>query len=190
VSGETGPNYLPSSYGNFNIQIHDGVLHKFPVLSKVFSLLNVSQIFAFQLPDMDTEGMPFDTLSANFNLDKGVLKTDDLKIQSEAMNQVYIGEFNLIDKEIDLLATIHPLGTVDKIISHIPVAGWLLTGEDKALLTASFSLKGKVGDASVMPMPLDTITNPTIGLLRRTLGLPFKLVEDPQILWGGDGSVK
>ncbi len=190
LSGETGPNYLPSSYGNFNIQIDDGVLHEFPVLSKVFSLLNVSQIFAFQLPDMDTEGMPFDTLSANFNLDKGMLKTDDLKIQSEAMNQVYIGEFNLIDKEIDLLATIHPLGTVDKIISHIPVAGWLLTGEDKALLTASFSLKGKVGNASVMPMPLDTITNPTIGLLKRTLGLPFKLAEDPQILWGGDASAK
>jgi hypothetical protein len=190
LSGETGPNYLPSSYGNFSIQIHDGVLHKFPVLSKVFSLMNVSQIFAFQLPDMDIEGMPFDTLSANFNLDKGLLKTDDLKIQSEAMNQLYIGGFNLVDKEIDLLVTIHPLGTVDKIISHIPVAGWLLTGEDKALLTASFSLSGKVGDASVMPMPLDTLTKPTIGLLRRTLGLPFKLAEDPQILWGGDGSTE
>jgi len=37
-------------------------------------------------------------------------------------------------------------------------------------------------------MPLDTLSEPTIGLLRRTLGLPFKLFEDPQILWGGDGS--
>jgi hypothetical protein len=81
---------------------------------------------------------------------------------------------------------IHPLGTVDKIVTRVPVAGWLLTGDDKALLTAHFSISGQVGDVSVMIMPLDTLSEPTIGLLRRTLGLPFKLIEDPQILWGGD----
>ena len=186
--GEIGANYLPSSYGNFNIQIRDGVLHKFQTLSKIFSLLNVSQIFALQLPDMDLEGMPFDTLSANFHLDKGVLKTEDLKIQSEAMNQVHKGQLNLIDNEVDFTVTIHPLGTVDKIISHIPVAGWLLTGEDRALLTAHFAVSGQTGDVLVIPLPLSTITKPTFGLLRRTLELPFKLFKDPQILWGGDAS--
>ncbi|GEM_PF-1226799 len=190
LSGEIGPNYLPSSYGNFNIQIHDGVLHKFPVLSKVFSLLNVSQIFALQIPDMDLEGMPFDLLSANFQLDKGILKSDDLKIQSEAMNQEYKGLLNLTNKEVDFILTIHPLGTVDKVISHIPVAGWLLTGEDKSLLTAHFAVTGQTDDISVLPLPLDTLTKPTLGLLRRTLGLPFKLFKDPQILWGGDASDK
>ena len=188
LNGEIGSNYLPSSYGNFTIQIYDGVLHRFPVLSKVFSLLNISQIFALQLPDMDVDGMPFDLLSANFQLDKGILRSEDLTIQSEAMNQAYKGQFNLIDKEVDLGLEIHPLGTIDKIVSSIPVAGWLLTGENKALLTAHFSVKGKAGDASVEAMPLDTLAEPTIGLLKRTLGLPFKLIEDPQILWGGDAS--
>ena len=188
LHGEIGANYLPSSFGNFSIQIRDGVLHEFQTLSKIFSLLNVSQIFALKVPDMDQEGMPFDTLSANFHLDKGVLKTKELKIQSEAMNQVYKGELNLIDNEVDFTVTIHPLGTVDKVISHIPIVGWLLTGEDKALLTAHFAVSGQVGDVLVLPRPLDTLTKPTIGLLRRTLELPFKLFKDPQILWGGDAS--
>ena len=164
------------------------MLHQFQVLSKIFSLLNVSQIFAFQLPDMDVEGMPFDLLSANFQLDQGILRSEDLKIQSEAMNQAYSGQFDLIAKEVDYSVAIHPFGTVDKIVSHIPIAGWLLTGEDKALLSAHFSVKGKTSDVSVSPMPLDTLTEPTIGLLRRTLELPFKLFEDPQILWGGESS--
>lgn len=188
LNGEIGSNYLASSYGNFNLQIHDGVLHQFPVLSKVFSLLNISQIFALQLPDMDAEGMPFDLLSANFQLEKGILKSEDLTIQSEAMNQAYKGQYNLTDKEIDMALEFHPLGTVDKVVSRIPVAGWLLTGENKALLSAHFSVKGKAGDASVEAMPLDTLAGPTVGLLKRTLGLPFKLIEDPQILWGGDAS--
>jgi len=190
VNGEIGANYLPSSYGNFSILVHDGVLHEFPVLSKIFSLLNVSQLFAFQLPDMDQEGMPFNKLTGHFTLDKGVLGTEDLKIESEAMNQSYMGELNLVDKMADYSVAIHPLGTVDKIVSRVPIAGWLLTGEDRALLTAHFSVKGKFGDHSVSAMPLDTLTEPTIGLLRRALGLPFKLLEDPQILWGGDGTNK
>jgi hypothetical protein len=85
---------------------------------------------------------------------------------------------------------IHPLGTVDKIVSHIPVAGWLLTGEDRALLTAHFSIKGKTDDVSVTAMPLDTLSEPTLGLLKRTLGLPFKLFKDPQILWGGESDTQ
>ena len=188
INGEIGANYLPSSYGNFSIQVHDGVLHGFPVLSKIFSLLNVSQLFALQLPDMDREGMPFSKLTAHFKLDKGVLGTQDLKIESEAMNQSYLGEVDLVNKTGDYSVAIHPLGTVDKIVSRVPIAGWLLTGEDKALLTAHFSVKGKFNDYSVNAMPLDTLSEPTIGLLRRTLGLPFKLLEDPQILWGGDGT--
>jgi uncharacterized protein involved in outer membrane biogenesis len=188
INGEVGANYLPSSYGNFSILVHDGVLHEFPVLSKIFSLLNVSQLFALKLPDMDREGMPFNKLTANFKLDKGVLGTENLKIESEAMNQSYVGELNLVNKRGDFSVAIHPLGTVDKIVSSVPVAGWLLTGEDKALLTAHFSVEGKIGDFSVNAMPLDTLSEPTIGLLRRVIGLPFKLFKDPQILWGGDGT--
>jgi hypothetical protein len=134
--------------------------------------------------------MPFDLLSANFRLDKGILKSEDLKIQSEAMNQAYSGQFDLVKQEIDLNLAIHPLGTVDKIVTRIPLVGWLLTGDDKAVLTAYFSVEGKAGDTSVIPLPLGTITGPTFGLLKRTLGLPFKLIEDPQILWGGDSEPK
>ncbi|MEJ2471667.1 MAG: AsmA-like C-terminal domain-containing protein [Desulfuromonadales bacterium] len=185
LQGDLGRQFLPSSYGHFNIQIREGVLRQFHILSKVFSLLNVSQIFALELPDMDREGMPYQLLTGNLTLDKGVLKSDDLVIRSEAMNQSYIGQVDLTTKTIDLILSVQPLGTVDKIVSRIPVAGWLLTGEDRALLTAHFSVKGDVNDATVQVMPLDTLSEPTIGLLKRTFNLPMKLIKDPHILWGG-----
>lgn len=187
LQGETGANFLPSSTGDFSIEIHKGVLHQFPVLSKIFSLLNVSQLFALELPDMDKEGMPFSKLTGNLRLDKGVLSSDDLVIRSEAMNLAYRGTLNLVNREIDLAIAIHPLGTVDKIVSRIPVAGWLLTGEDEAVLSAHFTATGNASDADIMVQPLDTLSETTLGLLRRTLGLPFKLLDDPQILWGGSG---
>jgi len=185
LTGQTGKDYIPTTNGQFNVEVREGVLHQFQILSKVFSLLNISQIFALQLPDMDREGMPFDVMTADFHLDRGILSTDNLAIKSRAMNQSYQGQMNLDTREIDLAIAMHPLGTLDKVISRIPVAGWLLTGKDKALLTAHFSATGSADDVTVNLMPLDTLTEPTIGLLRRTLGLPFKLLESPEILWGG-----
>ena len=184
LQGIPGPTYLTSSYGHFSFEINDGVLRRFHILSKVFSLLNISQLFALQLPDMDREGLPFQKLSANFLLNNGKLTTEDLLIRSESMNQSYQGSFSLIDKELDLLLAIHPLRTIDKIVSHLPVAGWVLGGDDKALITVHFRIEGPAGSATVTPAPITSLSEKTIGLVRRTLSLPFKLVTDPNIIWG------
>ncbi|MDT8441896.1 MAG: AsmA-like C-terminal domain-containing protein [Desulfuromonadales bacterium] len=184
LQGLAGSNFLPSSYGEFQVEIKDGVLHKFKTLSKVFSLLNVSQLFNFQLPDMDREGMPFSRITGHFTLSAGLLASDDLTIHSNAMNQSFQGSFHLIDHELDLIMAVQPLGTVDKIVSRLPVAGWLLTGEEKALLTTHFTIKGPVEDVRVTPVPVTSLSGKAVGLIRRTLGLPLKLIDDPAILWG------
>jgi hypothetical protein len=48
LEGEPGSNFLPSSLGGFSLQIKDGVLRKFPFLSKVFSC-STFQILTFNL---------------------------------------------------------------------------------------------------------------------------------------------
>lgn len=185
LQGDIGANYLPTSYGRFDIEIHKGVLRQFQVLSKIFSLLNVSQLFSLKLPDMDLEGMPFDKISGSLILKQGILSSDDLVVKSEAMNQSYIGNLNLINKQLDLTLAVQPLGTVDKILSRIPVAGWLLTGKEKAFITTHFSITGDITKPEVDMLPVTSLSEKTLGLIRRTLGLPVKLVTDPSILWGG-----
>jgi len=186
LQGRTGKTFLPTSYGNFHLMIRDGVLRQMPFLSKVFSILNVSQLFALKLPDMAVEGLPFSELSGDLLLDKGVFKSEGLVVKSEAMNQTYLGEFSLIENRLDLTMAVQPLGTVDKIVSRLPVAGWLLTGEDKALITAHFTIKGNADDPEVDAIPATSISSAAMGIIRRTLGLPVKLVEKPSLLWGGD----
>ena len=66
----------------------------------------------------------------------------------------------------------------------MPIAGWLLSGEDKALITLHFQIEGPARDAEITPKPISSLSDQTIGLLRRTLSLPFKLVTDPKILLG------
>jgi hypothetical protein len=185
LQGQLGSGYLPSSYGSFDIVVKDGVLRRFHILSKIFSLLNVAQLFTLQLPDMDLEGMPFNEINGSLIIDRGILSSEKLLVKSAAMNQSYVGQIDLVEKQVDFTLAIQPLGTVDKILSRIPVAGWLLTGKEKALITTHFAVKGSLGKPAIEALPATSISEKTLGLIRRTLGLPVKLVTDPSILWGG-----
>lgn len=186
LEGEPGSNFLRSSLGGFSLQIKDGVLRKFPFLSKVFSLLNVSQILTFNLPDMAQEGMPFKRLKGNLSLSKGILSTEDLFVDSNAMNLSLVGNADLAEKKLDMVLGVKPLRTVDKIVTHIPIAGWLLTGEEKALITAHFEIKGKAEDPDVTPIPITSVSEKVLGIFKRVLGLPGKVVTDVGDLLPGE----
>ena len=178
LEGKPDNNFWAQAKGGINIQVRDGVLNKFNSLAKVFSLLNVSQLFALKLPDLKTEGMPFSLLTGSLSIADGYLHTEDLKITSEAMNLSLIGRQGLTDNSLDFTLGVMPLRTVDKIITSIPIAGWILTGEDKALLTAHFKIEGTSESPKVTAIPINSLSNTVFGIFKRTLGLPGKLVKD------------
>lgn len=190
VEGEGG-RFWPSSHGGLSFEVTDGVLYRFPVLSKLFSLLNVSQIFALRLPDMSLEGMPFNKLTADVLLHDGLLSTENLLMDSNAMNLSLVGEVHLVNDRIDALLGVKPLRTVDKIVSRIPIAGWILAGEEKALITAHFRVEGPRSDPSVYPVPVTSLSEKVSGIFRRVLGLPGKFVSDfEKVLGAGEGSAE
>ncbi len=179
LEGLAGAAFLKTSHGGVSLEINDGVLNRFQFLSKVFSLLNVSQLFSLQLPDMAEEGMPFQTLDATFSLTQGLLNSEDLLVHSEAMDLSMVGDFDLTSNRIDAILGVKPLKTVDKIITKIPIAGWLLTGKEKALVTAHFTIRGNADDPDVMAVPVTSLSNKVFGIFKRVLTLPGKLITEP-----------
>ena len=170
--------FWPTVQGGMHVKVKEGVLRKFNTLSKVFSILNVAQLFKGQLPDMDREGMPFSLLEGSVRLAEGRVTTEDLKVHSDAMNMSMVGWQGIIEDEMDFTLGIMPLGTVDKVITSIPIAGWVLTGENKAFLTAYFKLTGTSKNPSVSAIPVDSLSDTVLGTFKRTLGLPGKLLKD------------
>lgn len=171
-------NFRKTARGGVSVVVERGVLRKFSSLAKVFSLLNVSQIFALQLPDMARDGMPFNRLSATFDIGGGVLRTEDLFVDSNAMNFSLVGSVDLTTERLDLLMGLKPLRTVDKIVTRIPLAGWLLTGDEKALITAHFRIKGSADDPEVSAVPITSLSEKAVGIFRRVLGLPGHVIDN------------
>jgi len=190
LHGPIGTNFSANAAGSFKVDVSDGVLRRFKFLSKAFSLLNVAQLFKMQLPDMASEGMPFQHLSADLNMEDGVLNSNNLLIRSEAMNLALAGEFSIPRMQIDAAMALNPLGTVDSIFSKIPVAGWLLTGEKKTLVTVEFDISGPAREPMVSMKPLSSVSNKMFGILKRTLTLPGTTLTDPGKVFFHQGKKK
>jgi uncharacterized protein YhdP len=167
-----------TSLGSANLLIEDGSLNRFSTLSKIFSILNISQFLKLKFPEMVSGGMPFDRITATFAIKDGIASTNDLFVDSEAMNISVVGSLNLPRNEIEATVGVKPLQTIDKVVSSIPIVGWILTGKDKALLTAYFEIKGKADNPSVNVLPVKAISKGVMGVFRRIFELPAKLFTD------------
>jgi uncharacterized protein YhdP len=178
ASGESWEDIKRTALGNVKLTCEEGTLRKFSVLSKIFSLLNVSQLLKFQLPDMVLGGMPYNKINATFSLSNGIASTDDLFIDSDAMNISVIGKFNLVKSDLDLTIGVKPLQTVDKIVSKIPIVGWILTGKNRSLVTAYFEAKGNWENPQVRAIPVKALAKGVFGIFKRVFQLPAKLITD------------
>lgn len=176
--GSTFSEFKKSANGNINLQMNNGKLRKFNTLSKIFSILNVSQLLRFKLPDMTSGGMPYSNIKGNFAVKNGIVSTQDLFISSNAMNMSIIGDADIVKEELKYTIGVQPLQTVDKIVNRIPIVGWLLTGKDKDLLTAYFEANGKWADPQVTAIPVKSMSRGLLNIFIRTFELPVKLFTD------------
>ena len=178
AKGSTSPEIRKTALGSVQVRIEDGSIRKFPVLSKVFSLLNVSQLLKGQLPDMVSGGMPFNTITGTFAVREGVVSTQDLFMDSDAINVSAVGTFDLVRNELDVTIGAQPLQTVDKVVNRLPIVGWILTGNNNAFLTAYFEAKGKIDDPTVKTIPVKSMSKGAFNIFKRLFQLPAKLITD------------
>jgi len=178
IEGEgIGKQFWKTSQGGGHLQIKDGVMRELKSFARIFSLLNVSQLFTFHLPDMDKEGLPVSLLESSARITDGIVHFDDFTIISPAINISAVGQLNTLNQTIDSTLGIKPLRTVDIILSRVPLFGWVLTGKEEALITALFTLKGQVDNPKVSAAPVSSVANTALGIIGRTLGLPFRMLQ-------------
>lgn len=167
-----------NALGNIRVTLANGSLRKFNTLAKVFSILNVSQLLKFKLPDMATGGIPFSSIKGSLSVADGSISTQDLFMTSNAINVSIIGSVNLVKEELNLTIGAQPLQTVDKVINRIPIVGWLLTGKEKNVVTAYFEAKGKWSDPQVNAIQVKSMGKGILNIFIRVFELPVKLFTD------------
>ncbi|MBA4397567.1 MAG: AsmA family protein [Syntrophus sp. (in: bacteria)] len=186
AKGETAADLKKTALGNVQIRMEKGMLTRFAVLSKIFSILNVSQLLKFELPDMVRGGMPYDTIAATLSFKDGIVSTQDLFIRSDAMNISAVATIDMPRGAfVDTLVGVQPLQTVDKIVSLIPVVGWILTDENRSVVTVYFEVKGSLDNPAVTAIPVKAMARGVFDIFKNIFKLPARLFTDTgEVIFG------
>ena len=163
--------------GKFHIDVVDGKIQKLTALSKILELMNLKYLFSFKSNDFLSAGMPYDTIVADFTVDHGVMKTENLQLKGPAMNLSAVGTINMGSEDMNLIIGAQILETFGKIVGAIPLAGNIVTGKDKTITLAYFKASGSYQKASVRPMPVKSLSAPVIKLINSFLYFPKKLLN-------------
>jgi len=172
--GEDFQKMKESLSGSLRFEIENGVIERFNILSKIFSILNISQFFKGRLPDLKTKGLPYHQILANIYIKDGVASTDDFLVDSDAMRITLFGKVDLGKNLMDARIGVHPLVTIDTILSSVPIVGYILTGKDKGFISYFYEVKGKLDDPKIEAIPLKSIEEPFWGSIKRLLETPLR----------------
>jgi len=191
IQGGTN-NDPPSRYrGMLNLEIEKGLIRRFPVLASVLSMMNLSQLFTGRLPDLSSEGMVFKSIRGTFQLDQGVLRTEDLRVESEAVVITMVGDIDLRTRQCDLKVGVQPFVGVDRFVDKLPIIRHYLAGPKRTVLATYFLVTGPLDQPEVNAVPFRSLGQTVMEMFLRLfqnpfgdLGPPGELPPEPEAPYG------
>ncbi|MEJ2718571.1 MAG: DUF3971 domain-containing protein, partial [Deltaproteobacteria bacterium] len=125
--------------GAIEVRVRDGTIHRFDILSKIFSLINLGSLVRGRLPDVIAQGLPFNRLTWNMEVFGNKWKVKKLVLLSDAAQIDATGMYFSEQGRVDFKVDVSPLVGFDKIVSGL--FGNLITRNGK-ILTTTFRIRG------------------------------------------------
>ena len=143
-------------------------------MSKIFALLNLTEIFRGKIPDLVGEGFAYNAITASGKLENGIFVITGFVIDGASMAIVCTGNIDLNKESVDLVVLISPFKTIDLILKYIPVVNQIFDGN---IISIPFRVTGKLEDPDVTPLSPTAVGSGLLNMLQRTIMLPIKIMQ-------------
>ncbi len=160
--------------GNFEFKAENGRIHHLTILSKLFTILNFTEIFAGKVPDLETEGFGYNSIKAKITILNGRLTLKELLIDGISMEIVSHGNINLLDRKLNLTVLVAPLRTVDRIVKNVPFIKRVLGGR---LISIPVTIRGTLEKPVIIPLSPTAVGSELLGIMKRTFQIPIKMIQ-------------
>ncbi len=168
--GEEG--FRPNLNGTLKLVMSDGEFGRQTLTVRVLSLINLGEILNPKTLDTSSRGMPYQRVTGDIAIERGVARTENLLLESRAFNSSAHGQIDLVNETIDMNVAVKPFQTLDRVVTKVPVVGWLLSGNGGAVIAAFYRVRGPLSDPTVTSLPVKNISRNVFGIFRRLLQLP------------------
>jgi hypothetical protein len=169
-----GKGLTRSLRGSFEFVAKDGRIYQAKVISKILAILNLTEIFRGKLPDLGKEGLAYNSITVKGRLADGKLLLKEMVMDGTTMNLAGHGDIDLLDKKVNLIILASFLKTVDSIVRMIPLVRYILDG---TLISVPIKVSGDLADPDVQYVPASAVGSGLLGMIKRTLKLPVKIIE-------------
>lgn len=159
------------------IEINNATAKGFALYNNLLSFLNtIPAIVTFQSPGFNREGFKVNHGEIHFEKIKEMVHLKSIKLKGNASNILGSGSVNVEKSTIDLTLRIFLFKEMGTILSSVPIAGYLLLGDDGSL-TTTLTIKGKLSDPKISINLGQDILMAPINILKRTLMAPVRLFD-------------
>jgi uncharacterized protein YhdP len=175
--GKADAAFARSLEGSVNLTARDGRIDQFELLSKILSVLNVTEILRGKIPDLTKEGLAYRSLSIQGDLQDGVLLLKEAVLDGSRIDLVAQGNVNLTDHTVKLEVLAAPFKTVNSAVRKIPFVGTIL---GSTLVTVPVVVEGNLENPTVTvlsPSVIGATFSRLTKVMERTVKMPVTVGE-------------
>ncbi len=165
---------LKAAAGRFSFVAEDGVIRKSPFFARLFSILNLTELYRGALPDFESGGFAYKRSTADLELRGGKLTVHEWVIDGPTLWMGGRGEIDLLRRDLDFTLMVSPFKTIDRIINRIPGLRWILGGR---LVAVPMKATGELRDPKIVPLSPEAVGTSLFEMLKRTILLPVRILQ-------------
>ncbi len=169
---DTNDDFFSTLAGSVAATVQNGVLLKLKILSRMLSLVDVSEWLNANVPDPRVNGVPFKTITASFTGEGGIFRTNDFLLDGPVMKITAFGQVNVAQSALDVTVGMRPFQLLDTVFNKIPLIGSRLAQSQDGIVSAYFHITGPISDPTVLPAPITSISH----MLIKTLAIPINIL--------------
>jgi hypothetical protein len=160
--------------GKVDFRAKDGRIYRFPLLSKILSFLNVTELLRGKMPDLSAEGLDYNSIIIKGDIRNGIFVLSEAIIDGTTMQLVGQGEIDLDKNIINLTVLVAPFKTIDYVVSKLPLVSYVLKD---TLISIPLRITGSLDDPRIIILSPTAVGKGVLGIMKRTLLLPVKIIE-------------
>ncbi len=159
------------------IELKESTFKGFALYNNILSFLNtIPALVTFNDPGFNADGFKVKDGKIQFEKNNGIVNIKSIKLKGNASNILGSGSVDLKENTINLTLRIFLLKDMGKILSSVPIAGYLLLGEDGSL-TTTITIKGTLDKPDIsIDLGTDILMAP-VNIIKRTLLAPVRFFD-------------
>ena len=160
-----------------NIDFSDVTVRNLALYNNLMAFINtVPALLTFSEPGFNDKGYLIKSGHVTFRRINEYIIIDDFKLKGINTNASAKGVINLEDQTLNILLSLETIKDLAKTIGAIPIAGYLILGDDKTIRTR-IKISGDIKNPKVRSQVGKDVLEAPLNIIKRTFKLPSKLLD-------------